>query len=86
MRAVIEIIAKSLVEHPDEVQIREMQSGNETTYELSVAREDMGRVIGRQGRIAKAMRTMLKAAATKQKRYVNLEIIDPSGGQGDIQQ
>ena len=77
MRSVIEVMVKNLVEHPDQVSITEKDLGHETSYELTVAQEDMGRIIGRQGRIAKAMRTILKAAATKQKKYVNLDIIDP---------
>lgn len=77
MRDVVEVMVKALVEHPDQVQLKEMSEGHETTFELTVAQEDMGRVIGRQGRIAKALRTVLKAAATKQKKYVNLEIVDP---------
>ncbi|MCL2547675.1 MAG: KH domain-containing protein [Symbiobacteriaceae bacterium] len=77
MRAVVEVLVASLVEHPEQISLKESINGNEITFELSVAQDDMGRIIGRKGRIAKALRTILKAAATKQKTYVNLEIVDP---------
>jgi len=77
MREVVEVIVMALVEHPEQVKLTETVSEHETLVELTVAQEDMGRIIGRQGRIAKAIRTVLKAAATKQKTYVNLNIIDP---------
>ena len=77
MREVVEVIVMALVEHPEHVRLTETVSEHETLVELTVAREDMGRIIGRQGRIAKAIRTVLKAAATKQKTYVNLNIVDP---------
>jgi len=83
MREVVETLARSLVEKPECIQLKEHKYGNEVSYELSVAPEDMGRIIGRQGKIAKAMRTVLKAAATKKKLYVNLEIVDPEPSEED---
>lgn len=77
MQTVVEVLVKSLVEQPDKVSIIEKHIGNEIVFELTVAPDDMGRIIGRKGRIAKALRTILKAAASKQKVYVNLEIVDP---------
>ncbi|MCL2498116.1 MAG: KH domain-containing protein [Symbiobacteriaceae bacterium] len=77
MRDVVEIMAKYLVANPDQITLKEYVTGSEVVYELSVAQEDMGRIIGKHGRIAKAMRTVLKAAATKQKQFVTLEIVDP---------
>ncbi|MCS6801028.1 MAG: KH domain-containing protein [Chloroflexota bacterium] len=74
MKALIEYIASSIVDHPEQVQVREVRGRNSTILELRVAPDDMGRVIGKQGRIASAMRTLLKAAATRSGgRYV-LEI------------
>jgi hypothetical protein len=83
MKAVVEVLVKALVEDPDQVVLQEFIQGNEATYILSVAKEDMGRVIGRQGRIAKAIRTILKATATRQRIFVNLEIVDPVSDSDD---
>ena len=57
MKALIEFIAKSLVEHPDQVEVREVQNGNRVRLELNVAKDDMGRVIGKNGRVANSIRT-----------------------------
>jgi predicted RNA-binding protein YlqC (UPF0109 family) len=76
MKQLVEVMAKALVDSPDEVQVNAIEGEDEITLELKVAPQDMGKVIGRQGRIAKAMRAVLKAAATKERRHVNLEIID----------
>ena len=65
MLSLVEAIAKSLVNNPDAVEVREIPSENEVVIELKVAPEDMGKVIGKKGRIAKALRTVVKAAATK---------------------
>ncbi len=75
MKEVLEFIAKSLVEHPDEVNITEIESGDSTTLELRVADGDMGKVIGKQGRIAKAIRTVVKAAASREDKRVSVEIM-----------
>ncbi|WP_407398086.1 KH domain-containing protein [Anaerovibrio sp.] len=75
MKEIVEIIAKSLVDNPSEVVINEKEEDNVVIYELHVATEDMGKVIGKQGRIAKALRTVVKAAATREDKKVNVEII-----------
>lgn len=75
MKKLVEVIAKSLVDHPEAVQVDEKQENQQTVLELHVAEDDMGKVIGRQGRIAKAMRTVVKAAATRENTKVTVEII-----------
>ncbi len=75
MKELVEVIAKSLVEHPEDVVVEEKQDGHQTVLELHVASDDMGRVIGKQGRIAKAMRTVVKAAATREDKRVTVDII-----------
>ncbi len=75
MKELVEYIAKSLVEDPSQVEIREMGGPQSTILELRVAPEDMGRVIGRSGRVANAMRTLLRVAASKQGKRVTLEIV-----------
>jgi uncharacterized protein len=77
MKALIESIAKSLVDHPDEVTVEEIRHGNRLTIELKVAREDMGRIIGRGGRVANAIRTVLRAAGEREGAQVNLEVVEP---------
>ena len=74
MKELVEVIAKSLVENPDEVVVTETESPKETVVLLSVAASDMGKVIGKQGRIAKAIRTVAKAAASKEDKKVIVEI------------
>lgn len=74
MKELVEVIAKALVDHPEEVKVTEEQSGKTLIVRLSVARSDMGKVIGKQGRIAKAMRTVVKAAATRENKKVTVEI------------
>jgi uncharacterized protein len=76
VKELIEYLARSLVEHPDEVVVEEHSSDYRTVLHLTVNEEDMGRVIGKQGRIAQAMRTLLKVAATRQGRRASLEIGD----------
>ena len=71
MKELVEVIAKSLVENPDEVVVTETESPKETVVLLSVAASDMGKVIGKQGRIAKAIRTVVKAAASKEDKKGN---------------
>ncbi len=75
MKEVLEIIAKSLVDNPDEVSITEVEGEQSTILELRVAAGDMGKVIGKQGRIARAIRTVVKAAASRESKHVVVEII-----------
>jgi predicted RNA-binding protein YlqC (UPF0109 family) len=75
MKELIEYMAKALVDDPDSVRVEEIEGTSSTIYELRVASEDMGRVIGKQGRVANAMRTLLRAAAARQGRRVTLEIV-----------
>lgn len=75
MKELVEVIAKSLVENPDEVTVTEKQSGKTTVVELKVAPADMGKVIGKQGRIAKAIRAVVKAAASKEDKKVVVDIL-----------
>ena len=75
MKDLVEVIAKALVEHPDEVVVTETAKGNELLIELKVAPSDMGKVLGRQGRIAKAIRAVVKAASTRLDKRVVVEIL-----------
>ncbi|CAK7020668.1 KH domain-containing protein [Tissierella carlieri] len=75
MGELVEFIAKSLVENPDEVVVNEIEGSQSIIIELKVHPEDMGKVIGKQGRIAKAIRTVVKAAAIKDNKRVVVEII-----------
>lgn len=74
MKELVEVIAKSLVDHPDEVVVTERETERSITIVLKVASNDMGKVIGKQGRIAKSIRTVVKAAATKDNKKVLVEI------------
>ena len=74
MKELVEVIAKALVDNPDEVIVTESQKGEDTLIELKVAPADMGKVIGKQGRIAKAIRSVVKAAASKEDKKVIVEI------------
>ena len=69
-------LARALVEHPDQVVVEEIQEPDAVVYELKVAESDLGRVIGRQGRTAKALRTVLSAASAKMRRRAILEILE----------
>jgi uncharacterized protein len=75
MKELVEIIAKALVRNPEQVNVSEAQDNQVTIYEIRVAPEDMGKIIGKQGRIAKALRTVVKAAAVKAEKKVMIEII-----------
>jgi predicted RNA-binding protein YlqC (UPF0109 family) len=75
LKELIEYMAKALVDDPEQVLVEEIEGTSATIYELRVASEDMGRVIGKQGRVANAMRTLLRAAAARQGRRVTLEIV-----------
>ena len=74
MRDLVEVIAKALVDHPDEVVVTEKEDGKTLVLELKVAESDMGKVIGKQGRIAKAIRAVVKAAAAKEDKKVIVDI------------
>ena len=75
MKELVEYMAKSLVDNPEYVSVNEVNKEQSIILELKVAPEDMGKVIGKQGRIAKAIRTVVKAAAVKQHKRVIIEII-----------
>jgi hypothetical protein len=75
MGELVAYIAKSLVDNPDAVSVNEVEGSQSLVIELKVAPEDMGKIIGKQGRIAKALRTLVKAAATKDNKRVIIEII-----------
>jgi len=75
MKELVEVIAKALVDNPDEVEVTEKGEGKNITIELHVAAGDMGKVIGKQGRIAKAIRSVVKAASTKDNKRVDVEIV-----------
>jgi predicted RNA-binding protein YlqC (UPF0109 family) len=76
MKDLVQYLAQSLVSNPDAVQITESESNGATVLQLRVAKEDLGRIIGKQGRIAKSMRTLLNAAAYRDNRRVLLEIVE----------
>lgn len=75
MGEIVEMIAKNLVDYPEQVSVKETREGSVVKIELSVAKEDMGKVIGKGGRIAKAIRTVVKAAAIKADVKVTVDII-----------
>lgn len=76
MKDLVEFIAKSLVENPDEVVVTEREEEDSIIIELAVAQSDMGKVIGKQGRIAKAIRAVVKAASSKYDKKVNVKILE----------
>ena len=75
MKELVEVIARALVDNPDGVVVTERQEGKTTVLEVRVADGDMGQVIGKQGRIAKAIRSVVKAAATKDNKRVVVDIV-----------
>ena len=75
MKELVRLIATSLVDHPEQVVVTETESDKQIVVELKVAPEDMGKVIGKQGRIAKSIRTVVKAAAAKDDRKVVVDIV-----------
>ncbi|MDK2919295.1 MAG: uncharacterized protein PWQ37_2028 [Candidatus Petromonas sp.] len=75
MGELVKTIAQALVDHPEEVHVNEIEGTQSVIIELKVAADDMGKVIGKQGRIAKAIRTVVKAAATRENKRVVVEII-----------
>jgi len=76
MKELVEVIAKALVDHPEDVDVKSVDGPQVTVLELRVHREDLGKVIGRQGRTAKAMRTILGAAGMKLRKRLTLEILE----------
>lgn len=77
MKSLIEYIARSLVDDPTQVKVDERARGNSTEIRLRVAKQDMGRVIGRQGRVANALRTLLQVSAAREGKRANLQIAEP---------
>jgi len=75
MKELVEVIAKSLVENPDKVVVTQTENDKEIVIELKVAQPDMGKVIGKQGRIAKALRSVVKAASAKETKKVIVDIV-----------
>ena len=75
MKELVEVIAKALVDHPEEVSVNEKNEGRPRELELHVAEGDMGKVIGKQGRIAKAIRSVVKAAAAKEDKKVVVDVM-----------
>ena len=76
MKDLLIYIAQNLVDKPDAVTVTEVDKGSETVYELRVAEGDMGKVIGRQGRIAKEIRSLMKSVAQRQGKRISVEIVD----------
>ena len=76
MKELIEFMARALVDNPDQVEVQEIEGEQSSVIELRVAREDLGKVIGKQGRTARAMRTILSAASTKLRKRAVLDIIE----------
>lgn len=77
MKDLIDYIARSLVEDPTQVQVKQDRSGSKVRLELWVAKEDMGRVIGKGGRVANAMRVLLRVAAAREGKQASLDVIEP---------
>jgi len=77
MKELIEFIAKSLVENPGKVGVTEYRRGDRVSLELQVAKDDMGRVIGKDGRVANAIRTLLRVAAAREGKQVTLDVVEP---------
>lgn len=75
MKDLITVIAKALVDHPEDVRVNVVEETNSTIYELTVHSTDIGKVIGKQGRIAKALRTVVTSAAVKENKRVSVEIV-----------
>ncbi len=76
LKTLVEYIARSLVDHPDSVDVNEIEGEKTTILELRVAEDDLGKIIGRHGRTAKATRTVINAAATKERKRAVLEILE----------
>lgn len=78
LQGLVEFVAQSLVDEPEDVKVDQYQRGSTIQLELNVAKADMGRVIGRGGQVANAIRTLLKVAAAREGTRVNLDIVEPS--------
>jgi uncharacterized protein len=76
MKELIRLIAQAMVDYPDEIDVTEVVGNQTTVYELKVAKEDLGKIIGKRGRNAQAIRTIIASAAAKQKKRIVLEIIE----------
>jgi hypothetical protein len=76
VKDLLEFLARSLVDHPEQVRVEEKESSDGVVLRLSVAQEDVGKVIGKQGRIARALRTVVKASAVKEGKQATVEIVD----------
>ncbi|OGO25029.1 MAG: RNA-binding protein [Chloroflexi bacterium RBG_16_51_16] len=77
MKALMEYIAKALVDHPEEVRVRETGSGTRVRIELMVAPEDMGRIIGKNGKVANSIRNLLRVGAERVGKQATLEVVEP---------
>jgi len=77
MKALIEYIAKSLVEHPEQVKVRESVNGSRVRLELSVSKDDMGRIIGKSGKVANSIRTLLRLATDQDGKQSTLDVTEP---------
>lgn len=77
MKVLIEYIAKSLVENPEQVVVSQTRQGGRTRLELKVSKDDMGRVIGKSGRVANAIRVLLRVAAEREGQQVTLDVVEP---------
>ena len=75
LKGLVEYVAKALVDNPGAVKVDEVQDGNTTVYELEVDEEDIGKVIGRQGRVVRGLRALVKAAATRKGTRVDLDVV-----------
>ena len=77
MKDLIEYIAKSLVDHPEEVQVLQSGGGSRVRIEFSVSKDDMGRVIGKGGKVANSIRTLLRVAAEREGKQATLDVVEP---------
>ena len=77
MKELIEYIARSLVDHPEDVQVRQTGGGSRVRLELSVSKDDMGRVIGKGGKVANSIRTLLRVAAEREGKQATLDVVEP---------
>jgi predicted RNA-binding protein YlqC (UPF0109 family) len=77
MKELIEFIAKSLVDHPEEVKVRQSGGGSRVRIELSVTKDDMGRVIGKSGKVANSIRNLLRVAAEREGKQATLDVMEP---------
>jgi uncharacterized protein len=75
LKGLVEYVAKALVDNPGGVKVEEVQDGNTTVYELEVEEDDIGKVIGRQGRVVRGLRALVKAAATRKGTRVDLDVV-----------